>query len=293
MTLTRIIQILIVGGPLVVAANLYAQCPPAIQHLVATRRFDEARGQLEVQLKRASADAAATHCMGRLYLEANNSSDAVRWLEKAVTLNEQGATHHLWLGIALRAEAAKSGMLRGPGLAARMKKELEQALRLDPKLVDARYALLQYYAGAPAWMGGDMGKARDEAAELQKLSPMRGHMGYGVVSEQENDFVAAEKEFLASIAIRPDSDVVYSAAAAFYRRRERWSDAAGMTEKQLKAMPEDATSTKVSNAHYFLGVAHGKSGHPDKARAAYMTALTANPSNDEAKKALDALVKDQ
>ena len=89
--------------------------------------------------------------------------------------------------------------------------------------------------------------------------------------------------------MKADSDAAYSVAGAFYRRRERWADAIGMYEKQLKAMPKDATPGKVSNAHYFLGIAHDKSGQVDKARAEYVTAIAANPKNEAAKKALASL----
>jgi tetratricopeptide (TPR) repeat protein len=289
MTRHRIVQVLLVALASLAslaAPTLRAQCAPAVQRLIVERKFDQAQTELEAQLKRVPGDAAAMNCMGRLLLEQDESSHAVEWLEKAVAANGKSAQHHLWLGIALRTEGGKAAMLRAPGFVSRMKAELEQALALDPTLVDARFALLQFYVGAPAIMGGSMPKAREQVAEMLKLNPMRGHIGAGVVAEQEKDYAAAEKEFLAAIAVRPDSDVTYSAAGAFYRRRERWADAIGMYEKQLKTMPSDATPTKVSNAHYFLGLAHEKSGHRDTAKAEYQAAIAANPKNEDAKKAL-------
>jgi len=64
-----------------------------------------------------------------------------------------------------------------------------------------------------------------------------------------------------------------------------------MYEKQLKLMAKDVPLTRVSNAHYFLGLADEKSGHRDKAKAEYQAATAANPKNEDAKKAL-ALLKD-
>lgn len=289
MTRNRIAQILLALGASLAATALRAQCVPAVQRLITDRKYEAARTQLQAQITRAPKDDAAMHCMGRLLLEQDESGNAVDWLEKAVALNGRSAQHHLWLGLALRAEGQKAGMLRAPALIGRMKTELEQALALDPALVDARYALLQLYAGAPAMMGGSMPKAREQAAETLKLNPMRGHIGYGFIAEQEKDFASAEKEFLAAISVRPDSDVTYSAAGAFYRRRERWTDAIGMYEKQVKTMPKDATPTKASNAHYFLGLAHEKSGHRDKAKTEYQAAIAANPKNEDATKALASL----
>jgi tetratricopeptide (TPR) repeat protein len=257
--------------------------------MIADRRQDDARAGLEVQLKRTPNDAAAMECLGRLLLDQDESAGAVEWLEKAVAIDGKNAQHHLSLGMALRAEGGKASMLRAPSIVGRMKAELEQAVALDPALVEARYVLLQFLVQAPPMMGGSIPKAREQAAELLKLSPMRGHIGYGVVAEQEKDYVAAEKEFLAAIATRPDSDVTYSATGAFYRRRERWTDAIAMYEKQLKFMLKDASPTRVSNAHYFLGLAHEKSGHGDRAKTEYQAAIAANPKNEDAKKALASL----
>lgn len=288
MTRRRILQILLAAVPLT-AVPLRAQCVPAIQRLITDRNYEKARTELQAQIKRVPSDDAAMHCMGRLLLEQNEFGDAVDWLDKATALNGKSAQHHLWLALALRAEGQKAGMLRAPSLIGRMKTELEQALALDPTLVDARYTLLQFYAGVPQMMGGSVLKARAQAAEMLKLNPMRGHIGYAFVADQEKDYPAAEKEYLAAIALEPDSDVTYSAAGAFYRRRDRWAEAIVMYEKQLKTMPKDATPAKFSNAHYFLGLAHEKSDQRDKAKAEYQAAITANPMNEDAKKALASL----
>ena len=289
MTRERALLILLAIAAAAMPPVLDAQCNPSAQRLITNRKYDEARAELEAQLKRAPGDDGAMECIGRLLLDQGESAGALDWLEKAVAINAKSAQHHLSLGLALRAEAGKANMLRAPVLFGRMKTEYEQAVALDPALVDARYALLQVLIQVPPAMGGSIAKAREHSAELLKLNPIRGRLGYALAAEQEKDFVGAEKEFLAAIAVRPDSDVAYGATGAFYRRRERWNDAIVMYEKQLKAMPKDATPTRVSNAHYFLGMAHDKRGHADKAKAEYQAAIAANPKNEDAKKALVAL----
>jgi len=263
-----------------------AQCTPAQQRSITDRRYAEARAELQAQLKRAPNDDAAMDCMGRLLLEEGESGDAVDWLEKAVKIDGKSAQHHLGLGSALRAETMKAGPLKMPFLAGRLKKEYELAVALDPTLVDARHGLLQLYAFAPGVMGGSMAKAREQAAEILKLDPMRGHLDYGMLAERGEDFAGAEKEFLAGITVRPDNAVPYNATGSFYRRRARWADATAMYEKALKANP-DARSTSI--AHYGLGVVHQKNGRAEPAKAEFAAALAANPDNAEAKKALASL----
>jgi tetratricopeptide (TPR) repeat protein len=289
MTRHRIVQLLLFVSASLATTTLGAQCTPAIRRLITDRKFVVARATLEAQLRRAPGDDAAMDCLGRLLLDQGESGDAVDWLEKAVAINGKSALHHESLGIALRAEGGKANMLQAPGIMGRMKKELDLSVTLDPALVEARYLLLQMYAQAPPMMGGSLEKAREHAAALLKLNPIRGHIGYGIIAEQEKDFAAAEREFLAAITVSPDSDVAYSSTGAFYRRRERWGDAIVMYEKWVKTLPNDASTTRISNAHYMLGLANEKVGHAERAKAEYQVAIEASPKNEDAKKALAAL----
>jgi tetratricopeptide (TPR) repeat protein len=114
-------------------------------------------------------------------------------------------------------------------------------------------------------------------------------MGFARIAEQGKDYATAEKEFLAAITARADSEVAYSAAGGFYRRRERWADAIGMYRKQLAAMPKDPSLTRMSNLHYGLGLSLQGSGRPDLAKPEFQAAVAANPDNANAAKALASL----
>jgi tetratricopeptide (TPR) repeat protein len=167
-----------------------------------------------------------------------------------------------------------------------MKAELETALASDSSLIDAQYILLQFYAQVPAGMGGNMARARGHAAALLKLSPERGHIGLGFIAEQEKDLALAEREYRQAIAIRPDSEPPYTAAGAFYRRQERWTDAISMYEKAARALPGGAFSSKAASIHYLLGNSLEKAGNQARAQAEYSAALRYKPDHAEARKAL-------
>jgi tetratricopeptide (TPR) repeat protein len=309
---------------LAAAATVHGQCNSTVQRPVTDRNYATAITQVQAQIARSPYDDVAMHCLGRLLLDQGQANDAVQWFEKAVALNGRSAPHHLWLGNALRAQGLTASPLRRPFVVSRMKTTLEQAVVLDPSLVEARYGLLQFYTMAPGVMGGGMPKARQQAAELLKLSPMRGHMGYGTVAEQEKDYAAAEKEFLAAVTIAPDSEASYNAAASFYRRRERWTDAVAIYYKLIAANPDaanahlrlgdvyvnnlktydqgerevrlwlaksaaDPSGTNGSTAHLLLGVVHQQGGRRDQAKVEYQAAIAANPKNEDAKKALASL----
>jgi tetratricopeptide (TPR) repeat protein len=277
------------GAACLPMAAIRPQCGANVQHLLNARKFAVARAQLDARLARNDKNDALLDCRGRVELEAGKADDAVTWLEKAVALNPGSAAHHEALGLALRATLTQANMFEQMRLGPRMKAELEEAVRIDATLVDARGALLDLFAQAPAAMGGSIDKAREHAAELLKVNAVRGHMGFARIAEQGKDYATAEKEFLAAITARPDSEVAYSAAGGFYRRRERWADAIGMYRKQLAAMPKDPSLTRMSNLHYSLGLSLQGSGRPDLAKPEFQAAVAANPDNANAAKALASL----
>jgi Tfp pilus assembly protein PilF len=278
--------ILLFIGASFVPAALHAQCAPSVQQLITDRKYDGARSELQSQLERAPHDDAAMHCMGRLLLEQGKPGDAVDWLEKAAKINGKSAQHQLWLGNALGAAAEKASVFKRLSFAGRVKTAYEEAVALDPTLVDARRGLVMVYSLLPGAMGGSMPKAREQAAEILKLNPMRGHLAYGTIAEREKDFTGAEKEFRAAITTMPDSAIPYNATGGFFRRQKRWTDASAMYQSALKAKPEGMS---VSIAHYYLGVIHQENGRRDQAKAEYQAALAANPNNEDAAKALASL----
>jgi tetratricopeptide (TPR) repeat protein len=261
--------------------------------------------------------------MGRLVYARGNSGDAVDWFEKALEQDGNNATYHTWLGNALGDEAQKANKLRQPFLARRVKTEFERAVELDPKLIDAREGLVAFYSQAPGIMGGSMAKAREQAAEIVKLNPIRGRLQFARVAEREKDVVTAEREYKALTSDFPDSTTGYYALGNFYRTQSRWDEAFATFEQLMKMKPDemsvhltwagtaaqsgknlergerevkyylenakDAPPANLSNAHWRLGQIYEKSSRKELAAAEYNAALKINPQNQNAKKALEGL----
>jgi tetratricopeptide (TPR) repeat protein len=311
------------GGMAFNVAN--AQCSPTIQKLVEDDKFDEAKTAVQALLASNAKDDVALHCMGRIYVEMDKPGDAIGWFEKAVGANDKVSAHHLWLANALGEQAPHTNKLKLPFLARRVKSEFDKAVALDSSSVEARHGLVQFYSQAPGMFGGDMNKARAQAHEIEKLNPMRGHVEMAALLEtKDKDTVSAEREFTAAIDAAPDSSYGYSSLAQFYRRHKRYADAIAVYERLLTKKPDavnahlnigynlvlwgedvdraerevklwlaqppkNAPMPNVSFAHHVLGMAYERQAKKDSARAEYQMALTINPNNKDAKKALDAL----
>jgi tetratricopeptide (TPR) repeat protein len=306
---------------LAIPSLLAAQTP---EQLFQARRFDEARAAFQALLAQNRNDANALFYMGRIAYAQDKDSEAANWFEKAVKQDDQSAVYHLWLGRALGDLAQNANKLKQPFLARRVRNEFERAVQLDPRMPEPREGLVDFYSIAPGVMGGSMDKAKEQAAELVKLNPMRGHLASARLAERQKDSTTAEREYKAAIAAASDSAAAYYTLASWYRRQSRWDEAFATYEQLMAAKPDevtahatwgivaaisgknlergerelkywldnppaDAPAASYSNVHFRLGQIYEKTERKELARSEYSEALKANPQNQDAKKALAAL----
>jgi tetratricopeptide (TPR) repeat protein len=292
------------------------------EELFAQRKLPEARAAFEARLKANGNDAGAMYHLGRIADAENRNKDAMDWFERAVKREPNSALYHYWLGSAVGEEAQNASKIRQPFLARKVKGEFERAVQLDPTMVEPRIGLVDFYSIAPGVMGGSMDKAREQAAELVKLNPLRGHLAFARIAQREKDDSAVVRTHLAAIAAAPDSTPGYFGLAAFYRARSRFADALAVYdrllaprdddvvahalygiaaaigglelergERELKhflehAPKETTPAASFSNVHYRLGTIYDRTGRPALAQREYAAAVKYNPKNEDAKRAM-------
>jgi len=306
---------------LAIPVLLGAQSP---EQLFRAGRLDDAQAAFQARLSADRNDANAMYFLGRIALARQKPGDAAEWFEKAARRDDANALYHYWLGSALGEEAQNANKLRQPFLARRVKASFERAVQRDPTMVEPRLGLVDFYSVAPGVMGGSMTKAREQAGELLKLNPMRGHMAMARIAARERDAAGEEQELRAAIEAAPDSTPPYLNLAALLRRQSRWDDAFAIYERwigirpndplpralwgitagqsgrnmergereldfYLANLPEDVSPVTVSAVHYRRGQIYERTGRLDRAKAAYDEAVRLNPRNTEAKAARAAL----
>ncbi len=305
---------------LAIASSVAAQTP---EELFKQRKYDDAKKVFAERVATNRNDANALFYMGRIAEEQGRHSEAVDWYEKALKLNDTSATYHFWLGSALGEQAQRANKITQPFLARRVKNAFERAVALDPTMIDPRLGLVDFYSIAPGVMGGDMDKARAQAAAVARLNPMRGHIANARIAlRQKNDSVAI-REYEAAIATTPDSATAYYGLAGILRSRSRWREALDVYDRLMTRLPnepfapanfgvvaaisglefergerelrrflasppKEALPTTLSTVRYRLGTILEKTGRVVEARAEYNEAVRLNPKNADARKALDA-----
>jgi Tfp pilus assembly protein PilF len=256
---------------------------------------------------------------GRAALGRGDSDAAVATLETAVAQYPKSAEAHFYLANAYGSKA--SGMFSGAKYGPKAKDEFEKAVALNPKYVEARLSLAQFYAFAPGIMGGSYDKAFEQAKEIKAIDPIVGHRVYGFIYSQQKKLDLAKQEYVDAIREEPNSPKAhsyfgqylvnveknYTAAfvefetalkldpnymAAFYHLGRTASLAntnlvrgKESLRKYLDYRPKE-NEPALANAHYVLGAIYENEGKKTEAKQAYQAALKLNPSLKQASDAL-------
>jgi tetratricopeptide (TPR) repeat protein len=208
-------------------ANLYLQAGEA----------DKALALLQSLPQPASAQAHNLACRVRFTIEQWDA--AIKECEPAVRLDAQNSTYHLWLGRALGEKASRASFLNAFSLAKRVREEFEEAVRLDPRNVQALSDLGEFYYDAPGVVGGGMDKAQSIAAQLDKVDPARAHELRGRMAAAQKDYDTAEHEFKQAIAAGAHPAFQWVTLASFYQQRERWDDMEAAVRSAISAAERD------------------------------------------------------
>ena len=99
-------------------------------------------------------DGELSNLLCRAYYAIEEWDQAESSCRKAADLSPENSDFHLWLGRVYGEKADRTNFLAAASLAVKVRSEFERAVQLDPKNLDARLDLSEFYIEAPAIMGG-------------------------------------------------------------------------------------------------------------------------------------------
>jgi tetratricopeptide (TPR) repeat protein len=316
--------------PVVPVSLLFAGAAGADARSDAIQAFESrqdraALAQLQAAVKAAPDDAELHDYLGRAWLRATQVEPAVAALTRAVELAPERSEYHRRLASALGQQFQQANVFRKAGIGLRVKRHMDRALELDPNSVEAREALLRFYAQVPGIAGGSMDKAREQAAAITRLSPADGPrleatlarfdkkpeaevvaawqkaaaapgatvdvgLEYGYYLQQLERWDAAFAQFDALAKAHPSSPVpTYQFGRTAVLSGQRLADGEQALKAYLESGPKGEDDPTREAAHWRLGNVLERAGRRDEARAQYQAALKENPDFQQAKDALDKL----
>jgi tetratricopeptide (TPR) repeat protein len=208
---------------------------------IKAQRYAQALPLLAAELQR-TPDSARVHLqLGMIALNHQRDVDAaITHLERAVALDATLSRSHLALAGAYGTKAAQAGFLGGLALVPKVKGALERAVALDPKSVDARLGLMQFYLMAPGIAGGSVDRAREEAAAILRLDPLRGQVAWAAIHERQKEPAKAEEAYRRALAAPGDAEPrgwVHDLLGTFYRRQQRPAEALAELQRSVALLP--------------------------------------------------------
>jgi tetratricopeptide (TPR) repeat protein len=209
---------------LLLVGSITALMADSAKDLLAAGRIDDAIVELNVRLSSAATDADSSNLLCRAYFELEDWDRAGSFCREAVSLDPNNSRFHLWLGRVYGEKADRSNFLSAVGLAGKVRTEFERAVQLDPKDVDARLDLAEFYAVAPGMVGGGEQKARAQAQSIASLNPAREHWIYARIAEKKDDATTAEREYHQYIDLSHGDGEAWLNLALFLRRQKRFGE---------------------------------------------------------------------
>ena len=239
---------------LLLIAGLTAGMADSAKDMLAGGRVDEAITELNGRLSSAAADAESSNLLCRAYFALEDWDRAESSCRKAVSLDPDNSRFHLWLGRVYGEKADRSSFLAAAGLAGKVRGEFERAVQLNPKDVDARLDLAEFYLAAPGIVGGGEQKARAQARSIAMVNPAREHWVYARIAEQKKDAATAEREYHRYIDLSKGDAEAWLNLALFLRRQKRFDEMEQAIVKLSQSpMPKPDVLVEASEILYRAG----------------------------------------
>jgi Flp pilus assembly protein TadD len=209
---------------LMLAASLTAVVADSAGNMLSSGRIDDAITELNTRLVSAPADADSSNLLCRAYFTLEEWDRAESLCRKAVALDPDNSRFHLWLGRVYGEKADRANFMSAAGLAGKVRGEFERAVQLNPKDVEARLDLAEFYIAAPGIVGGGDDKARAQAKSIAASNPAREHWIYARIAEKKKDTAAAEREYHMYINLSQGDAESWLNLALFLRRQQRYDE---------------------------------------------------------------------
>lgn len=188
------------------AASAQSLRDPAWETLLENDQHAELETLARQKLKAQPADPQATLALGFAVLSQGNADQqdaAVPLAEACIKAHPEAGECHYMLGNLLGAQAVRGGMLKGMGLAGRVRESFQKAVELQPEVFNHRVGLMQFYLAAPSIVGGGADKGRELAKATEAKYPEQARCLQAMLAISDDKYDEAEKLLW---AVQPGND---------------------------------------------------------------------------------------
>lgn len=283
----------------------------------------QAKSSFEALARKNPRQPEPHYYLGRIAFQESVLDRSAAEFQKAVELAPRSAEYHYWLGRAYGEQAMKANIFKKMSFASKVRSEFETAVKLDPKHIEARFGLIDYYTIAPGVAGGSEEKAKELVAELRRIDPMMAHLAAARIHRRNKQDDLVEKEYLEAAAEFPAKAQPRLWLAVQYTTTKDYDKALQQLDAALRIDPSHMPTQyhigrfaaisgreldrgevalkkylaylpkgeepSLGTAHFRLGEIYEKKGQKDLALREFREALRLVPNSKEAAEAIKRL----
>lgn len=143
---------------------------------------------------------------------------ALPYYQRLKSCNPSEAEYCYKYGGAMAMIAKESNVFKALSMMDEIEAAFFQTVKLNPKHVGARWALIEIYLQLPSIFGGSEKKAIAYSNELQQISPVDGYLSRGHIEEHYKRYLQAEKQYKKAIDVG-NSPTTYRKLADLYKNK--------------------------------------------------------------------------
>lgn len=166
---------------------------------INNKQFSQAENSLKPYVEENPNNLKAIELLGDAYGHQKKWDDAITYYKQLVEQKPNVANYHYKYGGALGMKALTVSKISALMIIGDIKTSFLKAVELDPKHIDAHWALVELYMQLPGVVGGSKNKSLKYADALQNLSKVDGYLAKGYIYEYDNEPELAEKFYKKAI----------------------------------------------------------------------------------------------
>jgi tetratricopeptide (TPR) repeat protein len=162
------------------------------EQLFQKKNYESSRVLFESYLKQNPNHLKTIEYLGDIQGAKQNWDKTLYYYSMLRKTKPQDANYQYKYGGALGMVAKNSNKFKALGMIGEVRSSFEKAIQINPKHLEARWALIEYYLQLPAMLGGSESKATQYATELSKLSTVDGFLAKGHIAVHFERYTNAE-----------------------------------------------------------------------------------------------------
>ncbi|MFA9189880.1 tetratricopeptide repeat protein [Flavobacterium sp. FZUC8N2.13] len=188
------------------------------QQLFDDGKFEQAKPLFEALLKKNPSNIKIMEYLGDIAGRTKDWDEALLYYGKLKKIKPQEADFYFKYGGVLGMKALEVNRFKALGMIDEVRSNFEKAIELNPKHIEARWALIELNLQLPGILGGSEKKAIQYSNELLQISAVDAYLSRGHIEEYFKRYTKAEQWYKKAITVG-NSKKTYQKLANLYANK--------------------------------------------------------------------------